>query len=428
MTTKEPIVSETRPQPAPAGPHAGRRALVALFVILGLVLVMAIVLGLLPRLSRQKALLAASQATEERRPAVNVAAVRLGPARSEVELPGDLVALVETPIYARADVFMRRRLVDLGHRVKQGDLMAELETPELDEQIRQARAMLSQSQAAVKQWQASLLESRANLKLAQVTYERWKQLAASGVVSLQDADEKQASEEVRQAEVAAAEASLNAAQNQVSANEANLRRLEELKSFSKITAPFDGVVTYRVPDVGTLINAGSTAAGKEMFRVAQIHILRIFVNVPQSAVPSIHSGQTAELRVQEFPGRVFPASVRGTSHSLDTGSRTELVVLIVPNPDGILLPGMYAQVKFVVERDKPALLIRGDAMVLARSGPQVAVVGADGRVHFRGIQIARDLGAELEINAGLSPGDQVVLHPGDEVRENAVVELRNSSR
>jgi RND family efflux transporter MFP subunit len=393
-------------------------------VVLGaLVVIAAIVWGVVPRLAREKALAAASQAADEKIPVVNVVEVRRSPAKSEMELPGDLQAQIETPIFARTEGYIRKRLVDIGAHVRAGELMAELDTPELDQQLSQARANLAQAQASVRQYQAQLTQSRANLNLAKLTVDRWKRLADSGVLSRQEYDEKQAIFEVRQAEVEAAQANINAAQKTTEANEANLKRLEELKRFSRITAPFDGLVTYRNPDVGTLINAGS-GTDKEMFRVAQIDPVRIFVNVPQTYAGLIQRGQPAELRVQELPGRVFRMSVSGSTHSVDTGSRTMLTVLRTPNPQGVLLPGMYAQVKFVFPRNASALLVPADALMMGREGTRVAVVGPDRIVHLRRIHISRDYGPELEVDSGVAVGETVIVNPNDQVRENARVEPR----
>ena len=315
--------------------------------------------------------------------------------------------------------------VRVGDAVKTGQVLAELETPELDQQIRQARATLEQAQSALKEMQANLDLSRANLKLAQVTFERVKKLSDRGVLSPQDKDDKEAALAVRNAEVTQSQARISTAQDAVRANEANLRRLQEIKSFARITAPFDGIITARNvdSDIGTLISAGNGPA-KEIFRIAQIDVLRIFVNVPQSYVSSIAPGQVAQLRVTERPGRAFSARVGGTANSLDANSRSMLAVLEVANPQHVLLPGMYAEVTFTASRNEPALIIPGDTLVLGEGGPRVAVVGADHRVHFRKIQIVRDNGSELEVSSDLQPGDQLVVNPSDEVREDAVVEIR----
>jgi RND family efflux transporter MFP subunit len=428
LAIKEPVISEPERRSDPRTPRASSRSLLWLLVVLALVVAVAIVFGLRPRLAREKALAAAAEAVEQKRPAVNVAVVRQSAARSALELPGDLQALAESPIFARVDGYLRKRLADIGDRVRAGQLLAEIETPELDQQLSQARAGLAQSQAALEQARTALVQSRANLKLAQLTLERWKRLTDSGVFSKQESDEKQAAFEVSQAQVESAQANINAAQKAVDASEANLRRLEELKSFAKITAPFDGLITYRVIDVGTLINSGNGGPDREIFRVAQIQTIRIFVNVPQTYAGLVRAGQTADVRVQELPGQVFGATVKGTTNSVDTNARTMLTVLMTPNPRGVLLPGMYAQVKFSFAGNKSALLLSGDALMLGRDGPRVAVVGPDHVVHMRQIHIAHDYGTDLEVDSGVAPGELVVVNPSDQVRDNAQVEIRTATK
>ncbi len=428
MAIEEPILKQaTQKSPRPQ-PRTGLSGLLVFFGILAAIIAVAIVIGLKPRLARERALLAATDNAAERLPVVNVVPVRVAPSRSELELPGDLQALVDAGIFARADGYLTRRLVDYGDRVKKGQLLAELETPELDEQIRQAQATVSQARSSLRDLEASLNLAQANLKLAQVTFERWKHLTDRGVFSHQDTDEKAAALDVRRAEVASAQAKIAAAQDTIRANEANLRRLEQLKAFDRVAAPFDGVITARNGDVGALISAGNSGPAREMFHLAQIDPLRIFVNVPQTYVASIHLGETAELRVQELPGQVFAARVTNTARSLDTNSRAMLTVLEVANPRGILLPGMYAQVKFVAPRQIAVLRVPGDALVLGKQGPRVAVLDAARRVHFRPIGISRDLGAELEVSGELSPGDLVVENPGDAVREGAQVAIQKTGR
>jgi RND family efflux transporter MFP subunit len=415
---KQPARRSLRPQP-----RAGFSALLLFLGILTAVVAAAIVVGLKPRLAREKALAAASDSASVRLPVVNVVAVRTAPPTSELDLPGDLQALVDAGIFARADGYLARRLVDYGDRVKKGQLLAELETPELDEQIRQARAMVAQSQSSMHDLEASLNLARANLKLAQLTYDRWKHLTDRGVFSRQDTDEKEAALEVRRAEVQSAQAKIAAAQDTIRANEANLHRLEQLKSFDRVTAPFDGVITARNVDAGALISAGNSGTAREMFHLAQIDPLRIFVNVPQTYVASIQVGETAQLRVQELAGEVFTARVTNTSKALDANSRAMLTVLEVANPRGALLPGMYAQVRFVSGRTAAGLRVPGDAMMLGKQGPRVAIVDGDHRVRFRVISIARDYGAELEVSGDLSPGDLVIENPSDAAREGAHVEI-----
>jgi RND family efflux transporter MFP subunit len=411
--------------PARPKPRTGRRGLLAFFALIGVLVVAAVAGGILPRLSRQKALLSAAETQTEQRPIVEVATARQAPAHSTVDLPGDMQALVDSPIFARVDGYLRTRLVDYGDRVKTGQLLAEIDTPELDQQIHQARATLSQSQSALNEVKADLDLSKANLNLARLTVDRWRRLADKGVVARQEADQKEADFAVNEAQVAKAQASIATTQENVRANEANLHRLEEMKAFARITAPFDGVITARNVDIGTLINSGNGGAARELFHIAQIQVLRIFVNVPQTNVASMHPGQTAELRVEELPGQVFPARLTRIANALDANSRAMLTVLEVPNPRGTLMPGMYAQVHFSTGRAEAAVLVPGGVLILGRQGPRVAVVAPDQRIHLRPIRIGQDLGSEIEVVSGLSAGEVVVANPSDAVRENALVSVRN---
>jgi RND family efflux transporter MFP subunit len=406
-------------EPAKA-PRTGVRPILVFFAVLAVIVATAIVAGLLPRLGRQKGLLAAAQEVADRKPVVIVSPAHLAGGKDTVDLPADLVAMIETPILSRVDGYLKARLVDLGWHVTAGQAMAEIETPELDQQIGQARATVEQTQATLKELQADIELARANVELARVTHERWQRLQEQGVVSKQDADTRRADLAVKEATLQKAEAALATARNTINANQAALRRLEETKGFAHVTAPFEGVVTDRLVDVGTLINAGS----KEMFKVARLDPMRVFVNVPQAHIASISQGQLAELHVQELPGRIFRAEVTGISHALNTGSRAELVVLRTPNPDGALLPGMYAQVRLSSARGAGVLRIPGDALMLGKSGARVAVVGEGNVVHVRGVTIGQDLGQEVEVTSGISPGEMVISNPTDAISEGAVVDVR----
>ena len=405
-------------------PRTGRRNLLLFFLLIGLLVAAAVAAGILPRLKRQDAMNSTSATDSARRPLVEVATARSAPARSNIDLPGDLQAMVDSPVFARVDGYLHSRLVDYGDRVRAGQLLAEIDTPELDQQIRQAAATISQSQSTLNEVKADLDLAKANMNLARVTVERWRRLSKGGVVAKQEADQKEADFAVTGAQVAKAQAAIATAQETVHANEANLRRLQEQKSFARITAPFDGVITARNVDVGTLINSGNGGTARELFHIAQIRTLRIFVNVPQTNVASMHPGQLAELRVQELPGQVFTARLTRIANALDAASRTMLTVLEVDNPAGALMPGMYAQVRFSTGRSGSAVLVPGDVLILGREGPRVAVVGPDQRVHLRSIRIGQDLGSEIEVVSGLSPGEMVVANPSDSVREDVLVDVR----
>jgi RND family efflux transporter MFP subunit len=402
-------------------PKAARRPALVFFAVVAALVATAIIAGVVPRLAKEKSLLAASQEEALKKPVVLVSKARLEASKGSIDLPGDLQAMIESPIFSRADGYLKTRLVDVGSHVKTGDLMAEIETPELDQQISQARATLAQAQSNQKELQADISLAKANLDLAKVTSERWERLLAKGVVPRQDVDERKADLEVKRAQVEHAEASLATAQDTIRASQANLNRLQELKGFARVTAPFDGVVTTRNVDIGTLINAGS----KEMFRVARIDPLRIFVQVPQTYVASMHEGQMAELHVDERPGQVFPARVTNVANSLDATSRSMLVILQTPNPGGTLYPGMYSQVRFSMANAKPLLLVPGDTLQTVKTGPRVAVVGPDNVVHFRQVTIGQDLGSDVEIVSGITAGELVISNPSDVVQEGVTVEVRS---
>jgi RND family efflux transporter MFP subunit len=220
------------------------------------------------------------------------------------------------------------------------------------------------------------------------------------------------------ANVSASEANVNAARQNVSANDANLRRLLDLQSFKKVRAPFDGVITLRNIDTGSLISSGSTL----LFRIAQNNVLRIFVNVPQSDFSSFTVGMPAQITVSELPGKIFPGKVSRLSGALDTNTRTLLTEVEVLNAQGTLLPGMYAQVHFSITRTQPAVLVPGDAIVTRANGPMVAVVDSDNTIHFRLVHLGRDFGTNVEILGGLEAGEKVVVNPTDDVREGVKVQ------
>ena len=427
-TSELPYVKKLDTAIQPARKSTGVRPLLTFFAVLAILIAAGIVAGLLPRLRREKLLQTVEQTETAQRLVVNVAAARLASPKSTLDLPGDMQALIESPIFARADGYLSKRNVDIGDLVKTGQVMAEIETPELDQQLQQARATLSNSQSTLKELEADITLAEANLNMAQTTFQRWKILQAKGAIARQDFDEKDADFQVKRATLEAAKARLVSARDMVAANEANVRRLEQTKSFAHVTAPFDGIVTYRVIDVGTLVNAGNGGANHEIFRVADINTMRIFVNVPQTWVEAIHDGQQAELRVQELPGKVFAAVVQQTTHEVDTTSRSMLAILRTPNPAHLLLPGMYAQVRFATSRPVSTLLIPGDALVNGTQGTRVATVGPDGKVHFKSVRVGNDFGNEIEILDGLSPETPVIMNPTDSVREGVDVETQKSAR
>lgn len=398
-----------------------RRSLLSLLTVLSLAIAGVIGAGMWPRLNKQKALLAEAKTESAKLPVVRVAKVKRAEGSADLELPADLQALIESPIYARVEGYISKRNVDIGWKVKKGQVLVELETPELDQQLRQARAAVSQSAAAMKQAEATLAQSKAALKLAQITTERWKKLAAEGVSSKQEADEKEATYNVRQAESEAAAANVASVLEARRAAEANLNRLEELKSFSKLPAPFDGIITYRNPDIGTLISAG--AGQREMFRVADISTIRVFVNVPQAYVNDVRPGIPAKLRIDDL-NRTLDVKVGGIANALDMTTRTMLAVIRIPNPDGSLMPGMFSKVLLKLPNPPSILAVPADTVVSRNEGTFVAVVQPDRRVQFKKISISRDTGVSVEVNQGVNEGDILVMNPNDEIRDGVMVDMK----
>jgi RND family efflux transporter MFP subunit len=373
--------------------------------------------GWLPRLQRDRELAEAAGQRKAEIPEVAAARARRSPGASDLALPGNVTPVTETMIGARAAGYLKRRLVDIGDRVRTGQLLAEIEAPELGQQVVQAEAGVSQAKAALAAAQFSLRQAQANLKLAQVTLDRWNVLVAKGVVSRHEADQKQADFEAKQATVEAASAGIRAASDNVHASEANRQRLVEMLAYTKIYAPFSGIITARLVDVGSLI----AASGAPLYRIAQTGVLRIMVDVPQSNARFIRVGQEAEVTLQEFPGRKFPGRVTRTADALDAGTRTLPVEVQVQNSDGALLPNMYANVRLVKMAATPTVLIPGDTLLMRPNGLQVAVIGKENRIHMQPIEAGRDFGPFLEVRSGLEGDEMLVANATDDVREGARV-------
>jgi RND family efflux transporter MFP subunit len=398
-------------------PSSGGTGLRLVLFALGLVAVFAglFFFGYLPRREREAALQA--EVKQESTLTVGVVGAEVAASTAEIALPGAFEAITEAPILARSNGYLVRRYVDIGDRVKTGQLLGEVAAPELDQQVHQARADLERVRAALAHAKASLAEAKANEQLALVTADRWKALVADGVVSLQEADQTDANYKALTAKRQAEEASVLAAEKDVSAYEASLGHLVELQGYERVRAPFAGIVTVRNVDIGSLISNGVTL----LFRVAHIEILRIFINVPQSDAPGIRAGVAAEVLVREFPGHPFVGKVVRTANAFDPRTRTLLAEVDVPNPEGVLLPGMYGEVKMTIPRVVRPVLVPGDAVIVRASGNWVGVVRPDGRVQYRKVELGRDFGPVVEVGAGLEGGEQVISHPSDAVREGMTV-------
>jgi RND family efflux transporter MFP subunit len=387
-----------------------------LFVLV--LLLVAFFAGYIPLLHRNRLITDEAQTRERALPRVTVVTVGRSSHNSSLQLPGNIQAVTEAPILARADGYIKRRLVDIGDRVHADDTLAVIEAPELDEQVRQAEATVRQAQAGVDQAKANLRQGRADLELAHVTANRWAHLVTDGSVSVQENDQYQAQYKSKIAAVQSLEQALRGQEDGVSAAQANVARLENMKGYRIVVAPFDGVITLRNVDSGALVNSGTTL----LFRIAQTNALRMYLNVPQTNASSVHRGDTASLTVSNLPGRTFNGTVARTADSLDPSSRTLLVEVHVSNPDGVLLPGMYAQVKLNSPRVNPPLLIPSDALIVSDAGTQVAVVEPSHRVHLQSIAPGRDYGDQIEVTSGLSDGDTIIAHPGDILREGTMVD------
>jgi RND family efflux transporter MFP subunit len=397
----------------------------AIFLAACILTAVAFFAGYLPLQKRRALIQNEAQEQERSLPRVEVIEVGRSSKSSELELPGSIQAIAEAPILARADGYIERRLVDIGDRVQAGQPLAQIEAPEMDEQIRQAKAALQQAQAGVNQALANLKRGQADTDLARVTAQRFASLAAQGVVSKQENDRYQAQHQSLLAGVQALQEAIAVERSNVAAAEAGVARLERIQSYRVVKAPFDGVITVRNVDAGALVNAGNTM----LFRIAQTATLRTYVNVPQTHASGVRPGQPARVSVSNLPGRQFPGTVARTANALDPASRTLLVEIHVPNPGGALLPGMYARVDLMGARTSAPLLIPSEALIVRSEGTNVAVVRPDRSVHLQRIEVGRDYGDRLEVMTGLQEGDLIIPNPGDAAREGLKVEpVRDAQR
>jgi len=366
-----------------------------LFLALG-VLVGALGLALYSGISARSAADArVKRATDEADVAVvKVVSPTPGAPTQEILLPGTTQAFTDAPIFARTNGYVKSWYFDIGAHVKQGQLLAEIETPEVDQQLEQARADLE--------------TARANLRQAQITADRWRALLETDSVSKQETDQ--------------AVSALSATKATVDSNAANVRRLEQLQGFEKIYAPFEGVITARNVDIGVLINAGSNTSGRELFHMTAIHTLRVFVAVPEVYSRAARPGSTATLTLDEFPGRLFKGALVRNANAIDLASRTLLVEVDVDNPGGELLPGAYVFVHLKLPEQIASATVPANALLFRAEGLQVAMV-RDGRAQLVPVTIGRDYGTTVEIVAGLQPTDQVIVAPSDSLTSGTRVRI-----
>ena len=390
-------------------PRPNRTILVLLGLGLLLVLGSAFVLGYLPKLHRTAEMNAQVQSEADALPAVSVQFPRAAETWTRLELPGSAQPLQETAIYARTTGYLKRWTADYGATVKKDQLLAEIDAPDVDERLRQARATLIADQANISR-------SELDLSLADVTQKRYESLVKTQGVTPQELD-------TYHANFARARTTLANAKAALAADEANVTRLEDLQSFERITAPFDGTITARTYDVGALITANGTQGGMPMFRIAETDVLRVWVNVPQSYSTEIKPGLEAKLSVREYPVRTFSGKVAHTAGALDSASRTLLTEVQVPNKEGKLIAGMYAQVTFEVTNPAPPLIVPVSALVETGDGSHVAVIDSQSVLHLKKVEIGRDFGKEVEISNGLLPQDRIVTNPGERTAEGIKVRV-----
>jgi multidrug efflux system membrane fusion protein len=380
-------------QPPPDLPPAPPRKALTIVGLLLLVLLAAGGITLLSRVTHERAL--AKETEIDTVPTVAVVNPTPEKPDEDLILPGSLLAYEDSPIYARTNGYLVKWYKDIGSRVTKGELLAKIDTPEVDQELNQARAARQQIVA--------------QMEIAKITADRWENLRKTDSVSAQEADQYSSSYKQSQANLSAADA--------------NVRRLEQLEGFKDVYAPFTGVLTKRNVDPGALINAGAQAAGRELFDLARVDPLRVYTSVPQAYAPYIKVGAKTFVTLQEFPGQKFVAIVERTAEAIDTNTRTLLTEVDVPNKEGRLLPGSFGEVHFAVGSNVNKVTVPVNTMLFRAQGAQVAVIGSDNKVELRPINIGRDYGTTLEILGGVSPADRIVVNPPDSLEQGQPVNV-----
>ena len=383
--------------PSQAESHERPRGKSHLFTVLFVIMLVLVVFGGFTLLERRSSYQTLAKETEAMAvPTVSVSHPIAEAPSEDLVLPGSMQAYVESPIYARTSGYLKKWYRDIGSHVNKGDILADLDTPEVDQQLLQARADLN--------------TSKANANLSQITTTRFAELLKTDGVSKQEADN--------------ANGDFQAKQAMVQSSAANVGRLEELESFKHVYAPFAGVITKRNVDIGNLINAGNGGAAQLLFTLAQTDPIRLFVSVPEAYAPSIHAGLGAYLELAQYPGQRFEGKVVRTSEAIDTVSRTLLTEVDVPNRKGTLLPGGYAQVHLKVNVSHARLQVPINALLFRSEGLRAAVIDADHKVRLRALSIGRDYGTTLEVLDGLEPSDWIVINPADSLEDGQGVHVK----
>ncbi len=391
-----PVTTKSDPIKAPAQARQSGLDGLLISVLIGLLVlgVVAYLFGVEPRFAAKKDLDQEQKISNQRN--VIYILARLGAPKTELPLPGTVEAFQQASIYARTSGYVKRWNADIGQIVHEGDILAELDTPEIDQQLSQAKSTAEQAQASYN--------------IAQTAADRWEAMVKAHAVSVEEADEKKARSNETKATLAA--------------DQAEVQRLTELQNFKIIRAPFTGTVTYRKIEVGNLVSAGTAQGTSELFRIAQTDPLRVYVSVPEANTRSIQPGVEALLHVPAYPDRIFHGEVIRSAGALDTNSRTLRTEIRVPNPDAALLPGAYAEVRLQLLDSMPTILIPANALIVNSAGTQVALIeNIDGqdKVHFLPVKVGRDLGTEVEILQSVKEGDRLVTNPPADLGEGAVV-------
>lgn len=431
------------------------------------VMAMALPIGIVPRVFQNQEIDKAHARAEAEvaTPVVSVSKAELASTQLNLSLPGAIEAIVETPIYARTNGYVKQRYADIGDRVKAGQLLAAIETPEVDETERESQAQvltniagkaqseanrdrasadLAKAVAELSQAKANLVQLEADEKFALTSFARWQRLGSDGAVSLQDVDEKETRLKTARAskqagidrvhgaeqEVIAAKARLKAEQANVNVSAANIvaaqaraNRSTSEKGFQNVVSPFAGVITERNIDQGALVTSGSDSSRQPLYKLARIDTAKVYVDVPQYSAKGIRVGQPVKVFLKEFPGKTFTGTVARTSVALDATARTLRTEIHIANRDLTLVPGMYADVTFSVPRASEVALVPSNALIMRGEGPQVVTLTKNNRVHYSPVQLGEDLGKQVEIIAGLPKDSMVVVNPMDTLTEGAAVKV-----